>query len=271
MDGHWNVHLPMFYHLEWPWPGWWESPPTLCAELQLSGTILIKNTSSREDVTLCTTFRIWHAHFRSQGKPAVFQFINFWVRNQLLFFDEPLWIVQNQVLMSAWNSAAADRLSDGADRWTLRCSVMQSWRASPCSETFVPSAKQWPVGACRPWDFCWSGEQILYCPVGHCRICGCLAPCVVHQETPFRRQVSLKWRKRHFDIWTSRPSGLKAFQTIWPCGLNLFCNNWISCGFLQSSWNQSRFIPGMPKVQGLREECFWSRFKKSQFSCSDGL
>ncbi len=71
------------------------------------------------------------------------------------------------------------------------------------------------------------------------RICGHLAPCLVHQNTLFRCSISAKWCKRHSDIcfeWAEHPEWRYicknriwiAFQTTWPCGLDLICKSQIS-------------------------------------------
>ncbi len=66
-------------------------------------------------------------------------------------------------------------------------------------------------------DKMWHANLIM-CFRTFVRICSHLAPCLVQQDTPFRRPVSMKWRKRPSDIQFEQAERLDGRR---------ICTNWI--------------------------------------------
>ncbi len=113
------------------------------------------------------------------------------------------------------------------------------------------------------------------------RLCDHLAPRLVHQDTPFRRPVSMKWRKSHSDIWFERaecPVRI-TFQTtchvfwfwfarirfhVFFCCSDLIKSIWILSGYAKNPiWAGS---PNKPKL--LYELWTWEHFANTGQHCS---
>ncbi len=89
------------------------------------------------------------------------------------------------------SSATADRL-DWTDRWTLQCSMLQSrWEVCTIHKA-VTAGSMSSMGLL---------SQEVMCRGTFVRLCGHPAHRLVHQDTPFRRPVSVKWHQKHSDIW----------------------------------------------------------------------
>ncbi len=141
------------------------------------------------------------------------------------------------------NSTSPDRL-DGTDQWTLRCSVLQSWRASLCSERFGVVHKAVTVGSMLSSEHLMvrGGMKLFKYTVGGLSGPVAITPSCLSRtfiQAPSIRKVTL-WH----EIWASRAyksdlNHISNYLAMW-FGSDLQKSGFICFFGVQTSWKQSQ-------------------------------
>ncbi len=140
----------------------------------------------------------------------------------------------------------------------FRCSVLQSWRVSLCSERFAPYTKQWVLGAChlRTSDAKRWRANFTMCRGTFVRLCGCQHPTYpwgntkdtriskLNKRSVLTEDVSVQiWTESHFKpprhmvwIWFAKIG----FHVVYCCP-----------DFLKSTWILPKSDLGWQSERGL--------------------